>query len=78
MLKRQSSKWKFEFTDPNQILEFILIYSIKKTEKFTGLNKVLLVLGQRAGAYREDWKILISINSFWLTLNLAIALYIKH
>ena len=25
-----------------------------KTEKFTGPNKVLLVLGQRTGAHRED------------------------
>jgi hypothetical protein len=26
-----------------------------KTEKFTGPNKALLVLGQRTGAHREDW-----------------------
>ena len=25
-----------------------------KTEKFTGLNKVLLVFGQRSGIHRED------------------------
>ena len=26
VLKLQSSKWKFEFTGPNQILEFIYVY----------------------------------------------------
>jgi hypothetical protein len=26
-----------------------------KTEKFISSNKVLLVLGRRTGAYREDW-----------------------
>jgi hypothetical protein len=40
---------------PNQILEFIFIYFWIKTEKFTCPNKVLLVLGQRTGAHREDW-----------------------
>ena len=47
----QSSKWKFEFTGPDQILQFIF----NKNEKITGLYKVLLVLGQRTGAHREDW-----------------------
>lgn len=35
-----SSKWKVEFTGPNQILEYV---GLKKTEKFTDANKVLLV-----------------------------------
>jgi hypothetical protein len=50
----QFSKWTFEFTGPNQILEFILynIY-LNKNWKFNCLNKVLLVLG-RTGAHRED------------------------
>jgi len=26
-----------------------------KTEKFTGPSKVLLILGRRTGAHREDW-----------------------
>ena len=50
----QSSKWKFEFTRPNQILEFIFIWFLKKTEKYTGPNKVLLVLGRKIDAHRED------------------------
>ena len=51
----QSSKLKFEFTSPNQIIEYILHVNIKiKTEKFTGPNKVLLVLGRRTDANRED------------------------
>jgi hypothetical protein len=29
---------------------------IEKTEKFTGSNKVLLVLGRSTGAHREDYK----------------------
>jgi hypothetical protein len=47
---------KIEFAGLNQILEFILYVYLRyiKTEKFTAQNKVLLVLGQRAGAHRED------------------------
>ena len=40
----KSSIIKFEFTCPNQILEFIFINVLIKTEKLTGPNKVLLVL----------------------------------
>jgi hypothetical protein len=39
-------KWKFEFTGPNQILEFILYKYLNKNWKFTGPNKVLLVLAR--------------------------------
>ena len=39
---------EFEFTGPNQILEFIFY------GKMTGLYKVLLVLVQRTGAHPED------------------------
>jgi hypothetical protein len=34
---------KILLTGPNQILEFILIYSKIKTEKYTGSNKDLLI-----------------------------------
>jgi hypothetical protein len=62
--------WLFEFVvsgwtrwwDPNQVISYNLFnnfeYSLnnskKKTEKFTGPNKVLLVLGRRTGAHCED------------------------
>jgi hypothetical protein len=36
---------------PNQILDFIFIKFLKKEKN---LNKVLLVLGRRTGAHRED------------------------
>jgi hypothetical protein len=32
----------------------LFLYFLIKTEKFTGPNKVLLVLGRRTGADRED------------------------
>ena len=41
----QSSKRKFKFTGPNQILK-IYFYIV--------LNKVLLVLGRRTGAHHEE------------------------
>jgi len=34
---------------------FFFFFWPKQTEKFTSPNKVLLVLGQRTGAHREDW-----------------------
>ena len=43
-----------QFTDPNQILEFIFIYIEIKTEKITGPNKFLLVLGRRTGVHRAN------------------------
>ena len=53
--KWQSSKWKFEFTGLNEILEFILIKFYIKTENFTGPNKDLLVLTRRISDHCEDW-----------------------
>jgi len=35
-------------------IKFFNLFLIK-TEKITGPYKVLLVLGQRTGAHREDW-----------------------
>jgi hypothetical protein len=35
-------------------LHVVFINETLATEKFTGLNKVLLVLGWRTGAHRED------------------------
>ena len=52
---------KFEFTGTNQILEFTFIYFLKQSEKFTGPNKVLLVLDHRISVYREEW---MSYSSF--------------
>ena len=58
--QKQSSKWKFEFTGPNQILEFILYIYTKCISKLKLKNVlvriVLLVLGQRTGDHREDCK----------------------
>ena len=58
----------------------------KKNEKFTGLNKIVLVLGRRTGAHCEDWNYLlcdrfpsaiqsclrVSVPS-WCTASLALA-----
>ena len=49
-------------------LNLFLVF--KKTEKFTGPNKVWLVLGLRIGAHREDCqeqeKILVETNLYCL------------
>ena len=39
-----------------KFLNLFLYSSLKKNEKFTGPNKVLLVLGRRTCAHREYWK----------------------
>jgi hypothetical protein len=42
----QSSKWKFGFTNPNQILEFILIYSrTSLARNLKGLSKSVRAIG---------------------------------
>jgi len=53
---------KFEFTGPNQILEFIFILFLKENEKFTVPNKVLMVLSWRTGAHCEDCVHTMHIN----------------
>ena len=35
-----------------------------KTEKFTGPNKVLLVLGERTGAHREDRQLKLVLGCY--------------
>ena len=57
---RGKKKKKSRPTDPNFEDHAIgntllLFFWPKQTEKFTSPNKVLLVLGQRTGAHREDW-----------------------
>jgi hypothetical protein len=47
----QSSKWKFEFTGPKQILDLSLYTCTLVLNKNW---KNLLVLGLRTGAHRED------------------------
>ena len=58
----QYSKWKFEFTGRNQILEFIFIYTCIYIyfEKFTSSTKVLLVLGKRTGTHGEDCNLMLN------------------
>jgi hypothetical protein len=42
-------------SESNSLILFLHSSKKKDTEKLTGLNKVLLVLGRRTGAHREDW-----------------------
>lgn len=52
-----------------KFLNLFYIYVFIKTEKFTVPNKVLLVLGQKTGAHREDCKFeCILIDSLFCTL----------
>jgi len=39
----------------NQIIEFIFIYFLIKSEKLSGSNKVSRVWDQRTGAHHDDW-----------------------
>ena len=41
-------------SESNSLIYLIYIYIKIKTEKFTGPNKVLLVLGRMTGAHHED------------------------
>ena len=46
---------EMKFTSSNQILDFFFFkYILRKTEKFTGPNKVLMVMDQRTGAHCVD------------------------
>ena len=69
-VKHQDSPRKFEFTKSKSNLWIYFYIVLKKTEKFTGPNKVLLVLGLKIGAHREDCqdqeKILVETNLYCL------------
>ena len=60
----QSLKWKFEFTDPNQILEFIFYIYMYLNQNWNNL----LVLGRRTGADCEECEALLKKNGGWYYL----------